>query len=325
MFSANHQKFIEMDELSLQKVPFFFMIDFLVDEIEIFKQNEIEIKGLSIDFQSFSNTEKQEALDRKTEWKSFPESLESFQKGFDHVQQNIRLGNSYLTNYTRKTKIETNLTLEEIFFHSQAKYKVLYKDFFVFFSPETFVKIISDKILTYPMKGTIDASLENAAEVLKNDKKEKAEHYTVVDLLRNDLSIVADNVTVDKFQYIDFLKTHQKNLFAMSSEISGNLKAEYKGKVGSIMQKLLPAGSILGAPKPKTLEIILEAEGFDRGFYTGVCGWFDGENLDSCVMIRFIEKEGDQLYFKSGGGITHMSKLEDEYEEMKNKIYVPIH
>ena len=325
MFSANHQKFIEMDELSLQKVPFFFMIDFLVDEIEIFKQNEIEIKGLLIDFQLFSNTEKQEALDRKTEWKSFPESLESFQKGFDHVQQNIRLGNSYLTNYTRKTKIETNLTLEEIFFHSQAKYKVLYKDFFVFFSPETFVKIISDKILTYPMKGTIDASLENAAEVLKNDKKEKAEHYTVVDLLRNDLSIVADNVTVDKFQYIDFLKTHQKNLFAMSSEISGNVKAEYKGKVGSIMQKLLPAGSILGAPKPKTLEIILEAEGFDRGFYTGVCGWFDGEIIDSCVMIRFIEKEGDQLYFKSGGGITHMSKLEDEYEEMKNKIYVPIH
>lgn len=53
--------------------------------------------------------------------------------------------------------------------------------------------------------------------------------------------------------------------------------------------------------------------------------WFDGQNVDSCVMIRFIEKEEDQLYFKSGGGITHMSKLEDEYQEMKNKIYVPIH
>lgn len=325
MFSANHQKFIKMDELSHQKVPFFFIIDFLVDKVEIFKENEIDENGLLIDFQSLSNTKQQEALNKKTEWKSFPESLESFQKGFDHVQKNIRLGNSYLTNYTRKTKIETNLSLKEIFHHSQAKYKILYKDFFVFFSPETFVKIISDKIFTYPMKGTIDASLENAAEVLKNDKKEKAEHYTVVDLLRNDLSMVADDVKVDKFQYIDFLKTHQKDLFAMSSEISGNLKTEFKGKVGSIMQKLLPAGSILGAPKPKTLEIILEAEGFDRGFYTGVCGWFDGENLDSCVMIRFIEKEDDQLYFKSGGGITHMSKLEDEYEEMKNKIYVPIH
>ncbi|MDY0929973.1 aminodeoxychorismate synthase component I [Chryseobacterium sp. CFBP8996] len=326
MFSANHQKFIEMDELSHQKVPFFFIIDFLVDKVEIFTENEIEKEGLLIDFQYFSNVKKQDVLQKKIKWKSFPESLESFKKGFNHVQNNIRLGNSYLTNYTRKTKIETNLNLEEIFHHSQAKYKVLYKDFFVFFSPETFVKIVNDKIITHPMKGTIDASLENAAEVLKNDKKEKAEHYTVVDLLRNDLSIVADDVKVDKFQHIDFLKTKQKDLYAMSSEISGNLKPEFKGKVGSIMQKLLPAGSILGAPKPKTLEIILEAEGFDRGFYTGVCGWFDGENLDSCVMIRFIEKEGDdQLYFKSGGGITHMSKLEDEYEEMKNKIYVPIY
>ena len=325
MFLANHQKFIQMDELSHQKVPFFFIIDFLVDKVEVFTEDEISKNGLLIDFQGFSSVKKQEALRKEIEWRSFPESLKSFKKGFDHVQKNIRQGNSYLTNYTRKTKIETNLSLDEIFHHSQAKYKVLYKDFFVFFSPETFVKIVDDKILTFPMKGTIDASVKNAAEVLKNDKKEKAEHYTVVDLLRNDLSMVADDVKVGKFQHIDFLKTKQKDLYAMSSEISGNLKSDFKGKVGSIMQKLLPAGSILGAPKPKTLEIILEAEGFERGFYTGVCGWFDGKNLDSCVMIRFIEKEGDQLYFKSGGGITHMSRLEDEYQEMKNKIYVPIH
>ncbi|WP_415324560.1 aminodeoxychorismate synthase component I [Chryseobacterium sp. MMS23-Vi53] len=325
MFSMNHQKFMEMDELSLQKVPYFFVIDFLAENVEIFKEDEIQKKGLLIDFQNFSNTKTEHKLNKNVEWKSYPETLENFKEGFDIVQKNIRFGNSYLANYTRKTKIETNLTLEEIFYHSSAKYKVYYKDFFVFFSPETFVKIVDGKILTYPMKGTIDASLENAAEILKNDKKEKAEHYTVVDLLRNDLSMVAEDVRVDKFQNIDFIKTQQKDLYAMSSEISGNLKPEFDGKVGSIMEKLLPAGSILGAPKPKTLEIILEAEGFDRGYYTGVCGWFDGENLDSCVMIRFIEKEGDEFYFKSGGGITHMSKLEDEYQEMKNKIYVPIH
>ncbi|KQT24575.1 aminobenzoate synthetase [Chryseobacterium sp. Leaf405] len=325
MFSVNNQKFIEMDELSLQKAPFFFIVDFLTENVEIFKENEIENSGLLIDFQNFSNVETTYDLDKKVEWKSYPESLESFKKGFDNVQKNLHLGNSYLINYTRKTKIDTNLTLKEIFYHSTSKYKVFYKDFFVFFSPETFVKIIDGKILTYPMKGTIDASLENAAEILKNDKKEKAEHYTVVDLLRNDLSMVANDVKVDKFQHIDFIKTQQMDLYAMSSEISGNIKPEFDGKVGSIMKKLLPAGSILGAPKQKTLEIILESEGFDRGYYTGVCGWFDGNNVDSCVMIRFIEKEGDELYFKSGGGITHMSKLEDEYQEMKNKIYVPIY
>ena len=111
----------------------------------------------------------------------------------------------------------------------------------------------------------------------------------------------------------------------MSSEISGNLKPEFEGKIGSIMKTLLPAGSILGAPKPKTMEIVLESEGYNRGWYTGVCGWFDGKNLDSCVMIRFIEKENGKLYFKSGGGITHLSKLADEYQEMKNKIYVPVY
>ncbi|WP_153396574.1 aminodeoxychorismate synthase component I [Chryseobacterium vaccae] len=325
MFSMNHQKFMKMDELSLQKVPYFFMIDFLSENIEIYTESEIEKPGLLIDFQTFSNTKRKPKLNKNIEWKSFPETLESFKIGFDKVQKNIRLGNSYLVNYTRKTEIQTNLSLEEIFYHSNAKYKVFYKDFFVFFSPETFVKIIDGKILTYPMKGTIDASIDNAAEVLKNDKKEKAEHYTVVDLLRNDLSMVADDVKVDQFQHIDLIKTWQKDLYAMSSEISGTIKPEFEGKTGSMMKKLLPAGSILGAPKPKTLEIILDAEGYDRGYYTGVCGWFDGKNLDSCVMIRFIEKEEDRLYFKSGGGITHMSRLEDEYQEMKNKIYVPIH
>lgn len=325
MFSVNHQKFMEMDELSLQKTPFFFIIDFLSEKVEIYLENEIEKSGLLIDFQSISTSNNKEKLHKEIIWKSYPESLESFKNGFDEVQKNIRLGNSYLVNYTRKTKIETNLSLKEIFLHSDAKYKVFYKDFFVFFSPETFVKIINGKIYTYPMKGTIDAAIENAKEVLKNDKKEKAEHYTVVDLLRNDLSMVADDVKVDQFQHIDLIRTQQKDLYAMSSEITGNLKPEFSGKVGSIMKKLLPAGSILGAPKPKTLEIIQKAEGYKRGYYTGVCGWFDGENVDSCVMIRFIEKENGTLYFKSGGGITHMSKLEDEYQEMKNKIYVPIY
>ena len=175
------------------------------------------------------------------------------------------------------------------------------------------------------MKGTIDASVENAVNVMKEDKKELAEHYTVVDLLRNDLSMVADNVQLEEFQRIDFIKTRQRDLYAMSSKISGELKPEFQQNIGDILQKLLPAGSILGAPKMKTLEIVLEVENYQRGFYTGVCGWFDGRNLDSCVMIRFIEKENEKFYFKSGGGITHMSQLEDEYQEMKNKIYVPIY
>ena len=325
MLKSPHSNFDKMDELSDQKVPFFFMVDFLVENVLVYTESELKENSILIDFQNFKNTNLHEAETKDIQLQSFPESKEEYRKGFDIVQENLKLGNSYLTNYTCKTEIEINLTLEEIFYLSKAKYKVLYKDQFVFFSPETFIEITDNDIFTHPMKGTIDAAKENAIEVLKNDVKEKAEHYTVVDLLRNDLSMVADDVKVNEFQRIDFLKTNKKNLYAMSSEISGKLKPEFQNKIGSIMKSLLPAGSILGAPKPKTLEIILEAENHDRGFYTGVCGWFDGKNLDSSVMIRFIEKESGKLYFKSGGGITHLSNFADEYQEMKNKIYVPIH
>ena len=324
MFQKVSEQWQKMDELSNQKVPFFFMVDFLKENIEIYTQEQILNLGLLFDFQKDTSFHCMDAV-KNLQWEIFPESKEEYKKGFDIVQNHINLGNSYLVNYTKKTPIKTNLQLEEIYKLTRAKYKVCIPDRFVFFSPETFVEIKDQKIYTHPMKGTIDASVENASEVLKSDVKEKAEHYTVVDLLRNDLSMVANDVKVDEFQRIDLLKTKQKDLLAMSSEISGDIKPEFQNKIGSIMDILLPAGSILGAPKAKTLEIIIEAESQSRGYYSGVCGWFDGSNLDSCVMIRFIEKDGEELFFRSGGGITHRSDLESEYQEMKNKIYVPIY
>ena len=88
--------------------------------------------------------------------------------------------------------------------------------------------------------------------------------------------------------------------------------------------RLLPAGSVSGAPKSRTLEIIRSAEQSDRGYYTGVCGYFDGQNLDSAVMIRFIEQIGNGFYYRSGGGITAQSNLHAEYLEAIDKVYVPI-
>ena len=325
MQNINQEKFRELDELSEKKVPFFFMIDFLIENILIFNDDDLKSGKVLVDFPSFKNVELQNTKNEAILWKSYPKSKENYQKGFEIVQNHLKRGDSYLVNYTCETPIETNLSLEDIFHQSKAKYKVLLPNQFTFFSPETFVEIKNQEIFTHPMKGTIDASVPNAVEELKNSVKEKAEHYTVVDLLRNDLSMVADYVMLNEFQRIDYLRTSNKNLYAMSSGISGKVKPGFQNKIGSLMKALLPAGSILGAPKPKTLDIVLEAETYDRGFYTGVAGYFDGENLDSCVMIRFVEKKGENLTFKSGGGITHLSKLADEYQEMKNKIYVPIH
>ena len=175
------------------------------------------------------------------------------------------------------------------------------------------------------MKGTINASTPSADRLLINDPKETAEHATIVDLIRNDLSMVAEQVSVSRYRYIDKLQTNQGSILQTSSEIQGVLPDDYLTNLGSIIFRLLPAGSITGAPKKKTMQIIKEAETYDRGFYTGIMGYFDGKDLDSAVMIRFVEQEGGKMYFKSGGGITSQSDVENEYNEMKQKVYVPIY
>ncbi|MDD3167364.1 MAG: chorismate-binding protein, partial [Bacteroidales bacterium] len=86
-----------------------------------------------------------------------------------------------------------------------------------------------------------------------------------------------------------------------------------------------PAGSISGAPKKKTVQHIKQIETHARGFYTGIMGIFDGNNLDTAVLIRMIVQTQTGLVYKSGGGITALSQLEEEYNEMQQKIYVPIH
>ena len=219
---------------------------------------------------------------------------------------------------------------------------------FVCFSPETFVRIKGGRIYSYPMKGTLDASLPNAEKQLMEDQKEAAEHATIVDLIRNDLSRVAEDVRVDKYRYIDVLHTNKGNILQTSSEISGRLPEDYSHHLGEILDAQLPAGSITGAPKDKTMQIIQEAEGYDRGFYTGIMGIYDQGELNSAVMIRFIEEETSpvdfeadgeknfkasegkrdeasrKLYFKAGGGITSKSDCRKEYEEVIQKIYLPI-
>jgi para-aminobenzoate synthetase component 1 len=174
------------------------------------------------------------------------------------------------------------------------------------------------------MKGTIDASIPGAADIILRNKKEEAEHITIVDLIRNDLSMVSSNVRVERFRYLDEIRTNHKTLLQVSSEIVGDLPEDYHSRLGDILVTLLPAGSVSGAPKKKTLEIIADAEQEKRGYYTGVVGYFDGENLDSGVMIRFIEQAGKKMYYRSGGGITTQSDAEIEYQEVMDKVYVPV-
>lgn len=315
----------KMNRLAAQHEPFLFILDFDLKAPLIFTLAEAESRGILFEINGQRNFQPVFPTKKAIQFEKQPISFSDYRKGFDNVMRHIRHGNSFLTNLTFPTPVKTNLSFEEIFHRSRAPYKLLLPEKCVVFSPEIFVKVTDGKISSYPMKGTIDAAIPDAANRILNDRKETAEHNTIVDLLRNDLSMVAKDIHVSRFRYIDEVQTHEKTLLQVSSEISGKLPSDYHSNIGTIIATLLPAGSISGAPKQKTIEIIKESEIDNRGYYTGVFGFFDGQNLDSAVMIRYIEQKNNQMIFRSGGGITVFSEPEKEYQEMIDKVYVPIH
>ena len=311
-----------INELGTQGKPFVFVIDFDFEKPLIFELDDAS--SILWKTPELANYKSCKYPEKEVVWNVHPVKFVHYQQAFDEVQRHIHNGDTYLLNLTMPSRVETNLSAEEIFHRSDAPYKIWLKDKFVCFSPEIFVRIKDGVISSYPMKGTIDANIENAEQLLLNDEKEVAEHHTIVDLIRNDLSIVAADVEVERFMYIDRICTNRGELLQMSSQISGKLPENYQQTIGTILAKLLPAGSICGAPKPKTLEIIHKVESYERGYYTGIFGVFDGKNLDSCVLIRYLEQDGDRLIFKSGGGITFLSDCQPEYNELIQKVYVPI-
>ena len=367
----------KINQLASQDEPFLFVINYQGDKAFIRLLSDINPEECLFDFEGRGNfshawketwkegTSEKETSEKEisekeiseTTWQIEPPLYEDYERSFNIVKSNIMAGNSYLTNLTCRVPVSCNLSLEDIFHRAKGKYKLLLRRKrnltpFVCFSPETFVRIKGGRIYSYPMKGTLDASLPNAEKQLMEDRKEAAEHATIVDLIRNDLSRVAENVRVDKYRYIDVLHTNKGDILQTSSEISGRLPEDYPHHLGEILEAQLPAGSITGAPKDKTMQIIQEAEGYDRGFYTGIMGIYDQGELNSAVMIRFIEeetspvdfetdgeknfkaKEGKasegkepkasrELYFKAGGGITSKSDCQREYEEVIQKIYLP--
>ena len=321
------QEYIDyLNELGQKDVPFLFVVNYKGDEAIIQPLDKINSKEIRYNFNGITNCHSTEAYKCSSDikWIVDMPTKECYAKGFYIVKKNIMAGNSYLTNYTYSVPVKTNMSLSEIFNISKAKYRLVIKDRFICFSPESFIKINNGRIYSFPMKGTADATATDAEKILLSDAKESAEHATIVDLIRNDLSKVATEVRVDKYRYIDYISNNTGKIIQTSSQISGLLPNDYRQHIGDIIDSQLPAGSITGAPKKKTMEIIAEAENYQRGFYTGTMGIYSNGNIDSAVMIRFLEKKGHGYVFKAGGGITSKSECEKEYNEIIQKIYVPI-
>lgn len=325
-YLSRNQAVIKMNQCGQDRVPFFFLISYDTKKtILVEKPMDREHTGIHFAFPHHKNDDPHPASNISTGLFFTPPSREFYTNQFHQVQQELQKGNIYLLNLTHATPVHSSSGLTDIYRQAQAKYKILVANQFVVFSPETFVRIRNDKIYTYPMKGTIRTAVPHALEKLRNNTKEKAEHASVVDLLRNDLGQVANTVEVTRFRYFEKVKAGQHALWQASSEIMGTLAGDFKKSLGDIIFTLLPAGSITGVPKTNAVDIIRQVENYNRGFYTGVCGYYDGQNLDSCVMIRFIEQTHHGLVYKSGGGIHQMSELEMEYQELIEKIYVPVY
>lgn len=338
-----------MNQWGAERRPFFFVVDYRAAHFLVVPLDEWPGEALSFAFSGrkgsgFSpiaagensefaekiseNFEKNSELSQNDSdilWETIPPSFDDYAAAFAKVQHHLHRGDSFLTNLTFAVPVRTNVSLASLYARAQAPYKLLWPGYFVCFSPEPFVEISDGSIRTFPMKGTIDATLPNAEATLLADPKEQAEHATIVDLLRNDLSQVATEVHVARYRYVEQIVTHRGALLQTSSEIVGRLPDDYLNRLGDILMPLLPAGSITGAPKLATIASIAAAETYDRDFYTGVMGCFDGTSLQSAVMIRFLEQTGeDSFVFKAGGGITTQSDVHSEYDELLVKVYAPI-
>lgn len=189
-------------------------------------------------------------------------------------------------------------------------------------SPEMLVELRNNIVTTCPIAGTIvrgnnEKEDKINSDKLLNDPKERAEHFMLVDLGRNDMGKIAKTGSVNILKLMDV--QYYSHVIHLVSLINGEKRDDLN--MFSVLSAFLPAGTLSGAPKIRAMEIIEELETEKRGLYGGSIGYFgfDG-NMDTCIAIRMIIKKNEKLYFQAGAGIVYDSIPEKEYEETENKI-----
>lgn len=187
-------------------------------------------------------------------------------------------------------------------------------------SPEAQLKVKNNTAIVHPIAGTFrrsgnDATDEQLAEKLLNDKKENAEHVMLVDLARNDLSRATTNVVVSRFCEVQYFS----HVIHLVSEVKGTVD---KGtNPFELLGVTFPAGTLSGAPKFKAMQLIDEFENESRGYYAGCIGFvgFNG-NLNHAIMIRTFLSKDNHLNYQAGAGIVNASVPDSELQEVNNKL-----
>jgi anthranilate synthase component 1 len=187
-------------------------------------------------------------------------------------------------------------------------------------SPESQLIVQNNMAVVHPIAGTFkrtgnDATDEVLAEQLANDEKENAEHVMLVDLARNDLSRMCDNVTVTRFCEVQYFS----HVIHLVSEVKGNL--EEHTNPFNLLAVTFPAGTLSGAPKYKAMQLIDQFENDARGYYGGCIGFigFNG-NVNHAIMIRTFLSKGNNLIYRAGAGIVAASNPNSELQEVTNKL-----
>lgn len=255
-------------------------------------------------------------------------NYDSYQKNIQKIKDLIAKGDTYQVNYTLKSQFDFDDNIVTLFmqmlFNQSASYTAIINDsdrYIMSISPELFFKTNGNEIISKPMKGTIKRGrnlIEDKIqkEHLSNSAKDKAENIMIVDLLRNDLGKISeiDSVIAHPIYEIEKYET----VFQMTSTVKGN----YNGNsIKSIIENIFPCGSITGAPKIKTIEIIKVLEEEERGIYTGTIGIIENKDMIFNIPIRTITidkiKKSGELGI--GGGIVWDSDSFYEFKEAELK------
>ncbi|MBO0933982.1 anthranilate synthase component I family protein [Fibrella aquatilis] len=187
-------------------------------------------------------------------------------------------------------------------------------------SPESQIVVKQGKATIYPIAGTFrrtgdDAKDAELAQALYDDPKESAEHVMLVDLARNDLSRNCDVVNVETFKEVQYYS----HVIHLVSKVVGDLNADADPL--QIVAETFPAGTLSGAPKHMAMQLIDRYENQSRGFYSGSIGYmgFDGE-FNHAIMIRTFMSRNNALYYQAGAGVVSKSLVENELQEVHNKL-----
>jgi len=191
-------------------------------------------------------------------------------------------------------------------------------------SPEMLVKLSGEEVLTYPIAGTRPRGKNEAEDALLAadllaDTKEKAEHAMLVDLGRNDIGRISLPGTVKVKRMMEIEKF--SHVMHMVSEVSGQINPNFAAL--DALTACFPAGTVSGAPKVRAMEIINDLEDVRRGPYAGAVGYLDFKgNMDTCITIRTMVIDGDEVSIQTGAGIVADSVPEKEFQEVLHKAQV---